>query len=55
MYLHKAEKKNAVNRHFYDLDILSLKHRLQADSSSGSRLAPVCTYVLLVMLTLGGH
>lgn len=33
----------------------SLKHDLQANSCGGSRPAQVCTYVLLVMLTLGGH
>lgn len=35
--------------------IFSLKHHLQANSCSESRAAPVCTYVLLVMLALGGH
>lgn len=38
------------------MDILtSLKHDLQADGCGGSRPAQVSTYVLLVMLTLGGH
>lgn len=48
-------KKEEVQLSDAELGDLTLKHHLQADSCSGSPAAPVCTYVLLVMLALGGH